>query len=251
MGEKPLTDLGADPDAYCRAIETYLCRRNNGQLIRIVGPAFDLVRGWAESAIPLSVVFRGIDHRIERLESADRRNRRRRPVRIEFCEDDVLEVFGEWRRAVGVGIDRGSANAPSTGAESKDAQPRESLTAHLRRALARLGPLREASGTTAADQEFLDALVCELEGILVGARSLRGERRSAALDRLIELDRELGEWVKRRSPPDVLTEVGADADRELAPFRDRMPEEAYTRSVEACRIRLLRERSGIPRLVLD
>jgi hypothetical protein len=27
---------------------------------------------------------------------------RRRPVRVEFCDADVLDVFDEWRRAVGV-----------------------------------------------------------------------------------------------------------------------------------------------------
>ena len=27
---------------YCRDIETYLCRKNDGHLIRVVGPSFDL-----------------------------------------------------------------------------------------------------------------------------------------------------------------------------------------------------------------
>ena len=45
--------LVMDPGAYCREIETYLCRRNEGHLIRIVGPAFERVRGWAEIGVPL------------------------------------------------------------------------------------------------------------------------------------------------------------------------------------------------------
>jgi len=32
-----------DTAAYCRDIETYLCRKNDGHLIRIVGPSFEIV----------------------------------------------------------------------------------------------------------------------------------------------------------------------------------------------------------------
>jgi len=30
-----------DPAEYCREIENYLCQKNEGHLIRIVGPAFE------------------------------------------------------------------------------------------------------------------------------------------------------------------------------------------------------------------
>ena len=39
---------GVDVPAYCREVEAYLCRRNGGHLIRLVGPSFELVRDWAE-----------------------------------------------------------------------------------------------------------------------------------------------------------------------------------------------------------
>ena len=32
---------------YCRAVEAYLCRKNDGHLIRIVGPAFEQVCAWS------------------------------------------------------------------------------------------------------------------------------------------------------------------------------------------------------------
>ena len=34
------------PEDYCREIEAYLCRKNDGHLVRIVGPSFNLVCGW-------------------------------------------------------------------------------------------------------------------------------------------------------------------------------------------------------------
>lgn len=249
MGEKPLTDPVTDPDTYCRAIETYLCRKNDGQLIRIVGPAFDLVRGWAERGIPLTVVFRGIDHRVARFESAEHRNRRRRPVRIEFCEDEVLDVFDEWRRAVGV------RSEPSTrdkeGEEDDHDRRHGSLPAHLKRAIARLTAVRGVVGNSPTDQVFLDDLVRELDAMLASARSLRGERRDSALGHLVELDHALGGWAVGRCPPEALAAVRREAERELAPFRHRMPDATYARALDACCTRLLRERAGVPRLTLD
>ena len=85
------------PEEYCRQLESYLCRKNDGHLIRIVGPAFEQVCGWATRGIPIKVACRGIDRCFDRYYA---RGPRRRPVRIEFCEADVLDVFDEWRRAV-------------------------------------------------------------------------------------------------------------------------------------------------------
>ena len=49
--------------------------------------------------MPLKVACAGIDRYFERYY---RKGPRRRPVRIEFCEADVLDAFDDWRRAVGV-----------------------------------------------------------------------------------------------------------------------------------------------------
>src|SRR6187549_3350922 len=84
---------------FCREIETYLCKKNDGHLIRVVGPSFELVSRWAEQGIPIKVAYAGIDRYFERYY---RQGPRRRPVRIDFCEADVLDVFDEWRRATGI-----------------------------------------------------------------------------------------------------------------------------------------------------
>src|SRR4030095_554108 len=88
-----------DPAEYCREIETYLCKKNEGHLIRIVGPVFEKVSDWAAQGVPLAVAFKGIDAYCERYYA---KGPRRRPVRVEFCEADVLDLFDGWRRAVGV-----------------------------------------------------------------------------------------------------------------------------------------------------
>src|SRR5512132_2278950 len=120
-----------DEPEYCRAIENYLCRKNEGHLIRIVGPVFEKVCGWAAQGIPLAVAFKGIDQYCERYYA---KGPRRRPVRVEFCEADVLELFDDWRRAVGVT----STESDDPPAERKH----DSLPSHLDRAIARLTALR-------------------------------------------------------------------------------------------------------------
>jgi len=85
----------AEVGEYCRQVEDYLTRVNGGHLVRVVGPGFELVRTWALEAIPLSVVFRGIELKAERHRSGSAA----RPLRIEFCEPDVRALYDDWRRA--------------------------------------------------------------------------------------------------------------------------------------------------------
>ena len=88
-----------EAEDYCRAVEAYLCRKNDGHLIRIVGPAFEQVCAWSRRGVPLAIAGRGIDRYFDRYYA---KGTRRRPVRVEFCEADVLDVFDEWRRAIGI-----------------------------------------------------------------------------------------------------------------------------------------------------
>ena len=88
-------------EEYCREIEAYLCRKNDGHLIRIVGPSFERVCGWAAQGIPFKIACQGIDRYFVRYYA---KGPRRRPVQIDFCEHDVLDAFDAWRRAVGVGL---------------------------------------------------------------------------------------------------------------------------------------------------
>jgi hypothetical protein len=222
---------------YCRQVEAYLCRKNDGHLIRIVGPSFERVCGWAEQGVPLKVAFRGIDRCFERYYG---KGPRRRPVRVDYCEADVLDVFDEWRRAVGV--------AP---ASPGDGSPRrhESLTAHLERAIARLTALRVGAG--GAFDRIVDAAVRELDGMRGGSKGLRGGARAAAVARLAELDAQLVAAARDGLDAGAREALRREAEAELAPFRGRMPEGAFDQSLAACMDRLLRERARLPVLAFE
>jgi hypothetical protein len=233
-------DDATDPGSYCRHLENYLCRKNDGHLIRIVGPAFEQVSGWAARGVPVKVAERGIDRYFERYYA---KGSRRRPVQIQFCEADVFDVFDEWRRAVGVPIrEAGDEAAP----EDVDPSTRRhgSLPAHLDRVIARLTMVR--GGEDRSLDETVDRLVRELDAARAGAKGLRGEARSGFLERLSVLDGERIEAARRQSSAEVLQQLEAEADVELAPFRDRMAPDVYERSRRAAVDRLIRERRRLP-----
>jgi len=228
--------MDVSTEDYCRQIESYLCRKNDGHLIRIVGPAFEQVCGWATRGVPIKVACHGIDRYFERYYA---KGPRRRPVRVEFCEADVLDVFDEWRRAVGV-----PATAVEGTDESSGSSRHPSLPAHLERVIARLTALR--AGENRALDPALDAAVRELDIARGSAKTLRGEARQMFLERLAAIDRALLEAARQQCDQATLNQLTADADAELSPFRDRMPLDAYASSLRASVDRLIRERARLP-----
>jgi hypothetical protein len=236
----------SDPASYCREVEAYLCRKNDGHLVRIVGPAFEQVTGWSTRGVPIRIVFRGIDRYFERYYG---KGPRRRPARIEFCEADVLDLFDEWKRAVGVGTAANPFEDPSQGDEAEVSRKRGTLAAHLERVVARLTTLRAGEGR--ALDAVLDRLVRELDAARAGAKGVRGEAREQLLARLRAIETELVQAARDSCDATVLQNLGAEADRQLAPFRKRMPEAAYEQARRAGVDRLLKDQLKLPAVAFD
>ncbi len=229
---------------YCRQVESYLCRKNDGHLIRIVGPAFEQVCGWATRGVPLTVAMRGIDRYFDRYYA---KGPRRRPVRVEFCEADVLDVFDEWRRALGITV--ADASTPVEAAQAAPSRQHESLPAHLERVVARLTALR--AGPDRSLDATIDDMVSEIDVARAASKSVRGQARQALIERLRSLDRALLDAAYAQCDEPARQALGAEADAELAPFRERMAPEAYEQSRRAAVDRLLRERRGLPLVTFE
>lgn len=225
-----------DPSAYCREIEAHLTRKNEGHLIRIVGPAFEQVCGWARMGVPLKIAFRGIDQYCERYYA---RGPRRRPVRIEFCEGDILDLFDSWRRAVGV--------AASPAGDTGGPPPRKPVLAtHVDRVMARLVTVRAAGTRSPGFDDAVDSSVRELERLAADARRARGEQRQRILDRLTDLDRALMDAAIRELDAPLSAALRREAEEELAPFGARMAPEVKAHATSAAFERLVRESLGLP-----
>ncbi|MEO6213881.1 MAG: hypothetical protein ABIP65_09675 [Vicinamibacterales bacterium] len=222
-----------DSFEYCREVERYLCQKNEGHLVRIVGPAFEKVRGWADQGVPLKVAYRGIDRCCERQAA---RGGRRRPLRIEFCETDVLEAFDDWRRAIGAGADRVSEVAPSS---------KSSLVAHIERTVSRL-LARPVRGRSPALDDIVSSTISILDELGTTARQARGEVRAQMIARLSELDAALVETARRSVDHGTADALLREVDVELASFVERMPPEARERAKGIAFDRLVRDALNLP-----
>jgi hypothetical protein len=240
---------GVSVAEYCRRVEEHLARVNAGHLVRVVGPAFLLVKSWAERGVPFSVVCRGIDRKAER----HRKGRSTRPLRLEFCEDDVREEFEEWRRAVGV---TGSAELVSSAvADSTDETPRAPTPkGQSGKALDRaIDRLVRVSSHLDASEEFRTDVSAVLDRVVEVRERLRKARGDARAPFLASLDLIHADLVAvaRRVAGDVVAEAEAEASADLAPYRTRLGAEVWRRSVTAAADRIVLERLGLPTLLSD
>ncbi|MEQ1730002.1 MAG: hypothetical protein ABL982_16675 [Vicinamibacterales bacterium] len=234
-----------DVSEYCRDIEAHLCRKNDGHLMRIVGPSFEIVARWALDGVPLKVALGGIDRYVERYY---RKGPRKRPVKIDFCEADVLDVFDEWRRATGLTV---SSAATETSADPSvsAASPRRkgpSLPEHLERVLVKLSSLR-ATGVLGEEADALvDRVSAELDVARGRSAGVRGEERRAIVERLAALDTGLITLMQGAVTKAFMDGLRKEAGEELAPFRVTMAPDAFATARERAVTRLMRERLGLP-----
>jgi hypothetical protein len=236
------------PDDFCRAIEAYLCRKNEGHLIRITGPAFEQVCDWARQGVPLTVAMTGIDRCVERYY---RKGPRRRPVRIEFCEADVLEAFDDWRRATGVpSLASAVIDEGATPEEAAQRRKSESLASHVERVLARLTLARGSQAMPGMGAVLAEASRA-LDAVQAEARRVRGERREALLARLREVDVMLLVAARQALAEEARQAIAIEAEEELAPFRQRMPPAALAAARAAAIDRLVRRHAGLPVVAFD
>jgi hypothetical protein len=264
-----VTDPAVDIGDYCRRVEEHLGRVNEGQIIRIAGPAFELARGWALAGIPLSVVLHGIDRKAER----HRAGRATRPLRLEFCEADVRETFERWRRAVGLPAAGGGAVEDGDQRANRDTdQPagsgmadaamteetaaggvrrRTSLAKHLSRAVDRLSRAAGRLDLPEAFRERLSERLDEVASLSDTARTARGEARAAIAERLPAIDQALVDDARAALAPETLARLEAEAEADLAAYRSRLSAEVWTRSVRRSADRLVREHLGLPTLSPD
>jgi len=236
----------SDAADYCRQVEAHLTRINGGHLVRVVGPGFALVKQWADEGVPLSVVFKGIEQKADRHKTGASR----RPLRIEFCESDVCEVFEAWRRATGISI----ADLPDGGRSGLDGGPasigskRRSPSKAIDKAIERLGRL---AGRLELPDEFRDAVSRAIERLSAmrdGLAQSRGVARDPWLAQLEPIDRDLLTQARRLVDAQVLRGLTEQAERELAPYRDRLAPEAWERAVTVTVERGVRAHVGLPTL---
>jgi hypothetical protein len=199
-----------------------------------------LIELWKDSGIPLAAVLQGIDAAFDKYEQ--RRSRSQKVNSLAYCAQAVMAAAEEMKEA---------AVGASPKAERPSGFQAPEISAFLRRNADELETARlpVAKGISAGP------VALETANTL---RGMAAEIEAASkLPRLEDLERRLTVAEEKLfavllavTPDDEIVRVRADADRELAPYRRKMPssqvEQLQKQYVHKC----LLEKYGLPRLSL-
>jgi hypothetical protein len=235
-----------DVGEYCRHVESHLAQVNAGEIIRITGAGFELVRSWALEGIPLSIVCHAVSQKAER----HRTGRSTRPLRIEFCTADVREVYRTWRRAVGIRSTDGAMEDEARAAAPAGDKRRASLGRHLQRAIDRLSQSASRLDLAPDIRDALDAVLQDVAAISEQSRGARGPARESIVSELAALDARMLATVRTGVGAAEIDRLSAEAAADLGAYRGRLAPDVWQRSVNLGVDRLLRGRLGLPTLEL-
>jgi len=224
---------------YFTEIEERFQRRRGGLLL-LSTLDWALIETWKDAGVPLEAVLRGIDGAFERYE---KRPTTRQVNSLAYCAQEVLAAAEEMKEAA-VGV---SSN------EKQVAKPAGFQTADIVAFLQRNADL------------LLTAKLPERPGISCPAvarttastlRELASgmENTSPRLEdlerRLTVLEEKLFAVLLAATPDEEIVAVRAEADRELSPYRRKMPAAQIDQLQKQYLHKRLLEKYGLPRLSL-
>ena len=220
--------------------DQYLRRRGGGLLLSTLDWA--LIETWKDAGIPLEAVLRGIDAAFDRYEQ--RPSRTRKVNSLAYCTQEVLAAAGAMNEAA-----VGSITATGGPSLAKGLSAEEIASFCLRNAdrLASAA-LPEQGGVSAA------AVAREISTKL---RDLADEVRSSLTLRLEDVERRLTVFEEKlfaalvaSTRDDELTNMKAAVDRELQPYRSKMPAAQIAQLHRQYVNKRLLEKHNLPRISL-
>jgi hypothetical protein len=220
---------------YFTEVEEHYCRRR-GTYLQVSTIDWALIETWKDAGIPLEAVLRGIDATFDRY---DQRPKKTKKINgLAFCAQEVLAAAEEMKEAsVGAQPQQSSASA---GLES------EQIARFFQQ---NAGKLRKAEAAPAAKQvaeECAASLTAMAE-----AMSSPGQMRLEELEqRMTVLEEKLLAALTMTARENELFELRAEADREIAPYRSKMPGPQIQQLQKQFVHKRLFEKAKIPRLSL-
>ncbi len=224
---------------YFTEIEEQFQRRRGGTLL-LSTLDWTLIETWKDAGIPLEAVLRGIDEAFERHE---KRPSKSKVNSLAYCVQAVLTAAEEMKEAA-VGASNGGTKKPA-GFQSAEIviflrrNADQILTAKLPDGL--VGSARVLAQEAA---QTLRDLAFEIEGGRAATRLEDLERRLTVLEEKL-----LGALLAGTTDEEIVA-VRAEADRELAPYRRKMPAAQIDQLQRQYVHKRLLERYGLPRLSL-
>ena len=199
---------------YFTEIEEHFQRRRGGPLL-VSTVDWGLIEIWKDAGIPLEAVLRGIDEAFDKYER--RPSKSQKINGLAWCAQAVLAAAEDMKEAA-IGSPQEEKNEAAQGFEVAD------VVAFVRRNAARLlaAKLPEArgvSGRAVAEEtaETLHEIAANLESHKAVPRLEDTERR------LTVLEEKLFAILLAATPDEQIVQMRGEADRELSPYRRKMP----------------------------
>ena len=230
---------------YFTEIEEHFHRRRGSTLL-LSTLDWALIESWKDSGIPLDAVLRGIDATFERWER--RPSKTRKVNGLAFCTQEVLAAAEDMKEAA-VGATRpASADAGLARDEigkflSRNAQQLERLAGG--------GPSPAGASVPATAVAALRESAAALEKLAAACAANDHPERLEDLERrLTVMEEKLFAVLLAATPEETVLAVRAEAERDLAPFRRRMPAMQIDHLLKQYLHKRLLDRYCIPRLSL-
>lgn len=221
---------------YFSEIESHFCRRR-GTLLQVSTLDWTLIETWKDAGVPLEAVLRGIDVTFDRYE---RRPRKTKKINgLAWCAQEVLTAAEEMKEAaVGSGREESKADMGLGAAEiaqyfSRNAEQLRSTEASP-----------EVQAVAAGCATSLEELAASYSAGSSPGRLEDLERRMTVLEeKLIAV-------LMVATPEQQLVSLRAEADREIAPYRSKMPASQIDQLLKQFVHKRLLEQAKMPRLSL-
>ena len=222
-------------------------QQRRGSLLMLSTLDWALIETWREAGVPLEAVLRGIDAAFDK-HDAQRLRSTRRPRKVNglaWCAQAVLEAVEQSREA-------------AIGAAPASAEPRESgfEAARIARFLSRNAAALDAAKLPPAAAQAAAETAQRLRS-LAAALSSPTDNLQPATGNLEDTDRTLTVLEEKlfaalltATPEDQLTQLRAQADRELAPYRGKMQAVQIKQVQQQFLQKRLLEANALPRLSL-
>ena len=223
---------------YFTEIEEHFQQRRGG-ILMLSTLDWALIETWKDAGIPLEAVLRGIDTTFDHYEQ--RPSKTRKINGLGFCAQEVLAAAEAMKEAA---VGSAAESKPNKGFDPAE------IAAFLRKNASQLqqAQLPERSGISPR------AVALEASQTLGDLAEKATTDRTLKLEdlerRLTVLEEKLFAVLLAAIPDDEIVAVRAQADRELSPYRAKMPASQVEQLRKQFVHKRLLEKCGIPRLSL-
>jgi hypothetical protein len=230
---------------YFTEIEEHFQRRRGGTLL-LSTLDWALIETWKDAGIPLEAALRGIEAAFDRYEQ--RPSKSRKVNSLAYCSQEVLAAAEAMKEAaVGAAREEGAEGRAGGGASGFE---RDEIAGFLRKNAERLEQAKLPTGGPISPDTLARETAGTLRGLADELASPKTMRLEEVERRLTVLEEKLFAALLAGTPDEELVNVRAQADRELGPYRRKMPGAQIDQLLKQYIHKRLLEKYGLPRLSL-